>query len=97
MLSASLNKTLPSFLPLSKWARYFTCSSQKVKLSFSETFAFNIFVYVFQTGASKGYAFIEFRSEDVAKIVAETMNNYLMFEKLLKCKKVHIFCTISVL
>ncbi|XP_041371797.1 LOW QUALITY PROTEIN: MKI67 FHA domain-interacting nucleolar phosphoprotein-like [Gigantopelta aegis] len=39
-----------------------------------------------KTGASKGYAFIEFRSEDVAKIVAETMNNYLMFEKLLKCQ-----------
>ena len=29
-----------------------------------------------------------FRYSDVAKIVAETMNNYLMFEKLLKCKVV---------
>ena len=41
-----------------------------------------------KTGASRGYAFIEFRYADVAKIVAETMNNYLMFEKLLKCKLV---------
>ncbi|XP_046570305.1 MKI67 FHA domain-interacting nucleolar phosphoprotein-like [Haliotis rubra] len=46
------------------------------------------------TGNSKGYAFVEFASEEVAKIVADTMNNYLMFEKLLKCafwpkEKVH--------
>ncbi len=41
-----------------------------------------------KTGGSRGYAFIEFRYADVAKIVAETMNNYLMFEKLLKCKVV---------
>jgi nucleolar protein 15 len=37
-----------------------------------------------QTGRSKGYAFIEFAYNDVAKIVAETMNNYLMFERLVK-------------
>ena len=41
-----------------------------------------------KTGASRGFAFIEFRFADVAKIVADTMNNYLMFEKLLKCKLV---------
>ena len=29
---------------------------------------------------------MEFESEDVAKIVAETMNNYLFGERLLKCK-----------
>ncbi|XP_060068062.1 MKI67 FHA domain-interacting nucleolar phosphoprotein-like [Ylistrum balloti] len=39
-----------------------------------------------KTGHSKGYAFVEFLYEDVAKVVAETMNNYLMFERLLKCK-----------
>ena len=39
-----------------------------------------------QTGRSKGYAFVEFECDEVAKIVAETMNNYLMFNKLLKCK-----------
>ncbi|NWU89296.1 MK67I protein, partial [Upupa epops] len=39
-----------------------------------------------QTGGSKGYAFIEFQSDDVAKIVAETMNNYLFSERLLKCQ-----------
>lgn len=43
-----------------------------------------------QTGASKGYAFLEFESDDVAKIVADTMNNYLFSERLLKCKyKLH--------
>ncbi|KAL5009960.1 hypothetical protein ScPMuIL_012265 [Solemya velum] len=39
-----------------------------------------------KTGKSKGYAFVEFQNEEVAKIVADTMNNYLMFEKLLKCQ-----------
>lgn len=39
-----------------------------------------------RTGGSKGFAFIEFESEEVAKIVADTMNNYLFFEKLLKCE-----------
>ncbi|XP_023411859.2 MKI67 FHA domain-interacting nucleolar phosphoprotein isoform X2 [Loxodonta africana] len=47
-----------------------------------------------KTGNSKGYAFVEFESDDVAKIVAETMNNYLFGERLLKCdfmppEKVH--------
>ncbi|CAE1313648.1 NOP15 [Acanthosepion pharaonis] len=41
-----------------------------------------------KTGNSKGFAFIEFESEEVAEIVAETMDNYLMYEKLLKCKVV---------
>ena len=41
-----------------------------------------------KTGASKGYAFVEFRFPEVAKIVAETMNNYLMFDKLVKCERV---------
>lgn len=39
-----------------------------------------------KTGKSKGYAFIEFAFNDVAKIVAETMNNYLMFERLVKAQ-----------
>lgn len=34
---------------------------------------------------SRGYAFIEFKEESVAKIVAETMNKYLLFEKQLVC------------
>lgn len=47
-----------------------------------------------KTGGSKGYAFVEFDCDEVAKIVAETMNNYLMGEKLIKChvippEKVH--------
>jgi nucleolar protein 15 len=41
-----------------------------------------------KTGRSKHYAFIEFESADVAQIVAETMNNYLLFEHMLKCSVV---------
>lgn len=43
-------------------------------------------IFCLQTGKSKGYAFIEFDCDEVAKIVAETMNNYLMGERLIKCK-----------
>ncbi|XP_057707396.1 MKI67 FHA domain-interacting nucleolar phosphoprotein [Corythoichthys intestinalis] len=41
-----------------------------------------------KTGGSKGYAFVEFECDEVAKIVAETMNNYLMGEKLIQCHTV---------
>ena len=44
------------------------------------------FCLVLQTGKSKGYAYIEFAHKDVAKLVADTMNNYLMFTRILKCK-----------
>uniref|UniRef100_A0A1A9UNV4 RRM domain-containing protein n=1 Tax=Glossina austeni TaxID=7395 RepID=A0A1A9UNV4_GLOAU len=37
-----------------------------------------------RTGGSKGYAFVEFRYPEVAQVAAETMNNYLMFQKVLK-------------
>ncbi|KAF3924262.1 hypothetical protein ABW21_db0205301 [Orbilia brochopaga] len=40
------------------------------------------------TGNSKHYAFIQFSSSEVAGIVAETMNNYLLYGHLLKCKVV---------
>ncbi|KAI9797822.1 MAG: hypothetical protein M1833_005325 [Piccolia ochrophora] len=39
-----------------------------------------------KTGRSKHYAFIEFASSDVAQVVADTMNNYLMFGHILKCQ-----------
>uniref|UniRef100_F7GF12 RRM domain-containing protein n=1 Tax=Monodelphis domestica TaxID=13616 RepID=F7GF12_MONDO len=47
-----------------------------------------------KTRNSKGYGFLEFESDDVAKIVADRMNNYLFCERLLKCnfvppEKVH--------
>ncbi|XP_061599317.1 uncharacterized protein LOC133462192 [Cololabis saira] len=47
-----------------------------------------------QTGGSKGYAFGEYECDEVAQIVAETMNNYLMGERIIKChvvppEKVH--------
>ncbi|CAL1156030.1 unnamed protein product [Cladocopium goreaui] len=38
-----------------------------------------------KTGGSKGYAFIEFRQESVAKIVAQTMNKYILGNKTLVC------------
>lgn len=41
-----------------------------------------------RTGASKHYAFIEFAHMEVARIVAETMNNYLMFGHSLKVRVV---------
>ncbi|KTF86042.1 hypothetical protein cypCar_00014423 [Cyprinus carpio] len=37
-----------------------------------------------KTGRSKGYGFVEFECDEVAKIVAETMNNYLIGERLIK-------------
>ncbi|MBN3306561.1 MK67I protein, partial [Amia calva] len=38
-----------------------------------------------KTGGSKGYAFVEFECDEVARIVADTMNNYLLGERLIKC------------
>lgn len=37
-----------------------------------------------KTGRSRGFAFIEFKEPEVAKIAAETMDNYLMLKRLLK-------------
>lgn len=34
---------------------------------------------------------MKFARDDVAKIAASSMNNYLMFEKILKCKIFFIF------
>ena len=41
-----------------------------------------------RTGQSKHFAFIEFTTADIAEIVAKTMDNYLMFGHILKCKLV---------
>ena len=41
-----------------------------------------------QTGASKHHAWIEFESATVADIVAKTMNNYLLFNHILKVQVV---------
>lgn len=38
-----------------------------------------------KTARSKGYAFVEFEELGVAKIVAETMQGYLLFDKTLVC------------
>ncbi len=38
------------------------------------------------TGRIKGYCFIEFDSNEACKIAAQTMNNYILFEKILKCQ-----------
>merc|ERR1711977_172481 len=37
-----------------------------------------------KTGGYKGYGYVQFAEEEVAKIAAEAMNNYMMFDKLLK-------------
>ena len=37
------------------------------------------------SGRSKGYAFIEFLDEKTAEIAAKTMNNYILFDRILKC------------
>lgn len=41
-----------------------------------------------KTGASKHYAFVQFASDIVADIVAKTMDNYLLFNHILKVKLV---------
>ncbi|KNC84645.1 hypothetical protein SARC_03136 [Sphaeroforma arctica JP610] len=41
-----------------------------------------------KTANSKGYGYIEFEHEEVADIVASAMNNYLLFERVLQCKRV---------
>ena len=38
-----------------------------------------------KTGASKHYAFIEFETPQIAEIVMNTMNNYILFGHKLKC------------
>jgi nucleolar protein 15 len=38
------------------------------------------------TGASKHYAFVQFEDKEVASIVAETMNKYLLSGHVLRCK-----------
>lgn len=41
-----------------------------------------------KTNRSKGYAFVEFDEEEVAKVVSEAMNGYMMQEKQLVCNVV---------
>eukprot|EP00126_Sphaerothecum_destruens_P001636 Sdes_comp15045_c0_seq2m3820 len=38
-----------------------------------------------KTGRSKGFGFLEFKDPFVAQIAAETMNNYLLYGRILKC------------
>ncbi|TQS33162.1 hypothetical protein Golomagni_06501, partial [Golovinomyces magnicellulatus] len=39
-----------------------------------------------KTGASKHFAFVEFAEHSTAEVVAKTMDNYLLFGHILKCK-----------
>lgn len=41
-----------------------------------------------KTGRSKGYGFVEFASGEVAEVVAESMNGYLMFGQILEVQVV---------
>lgn len=43
-----------------------------------------------KTRRSRGFAFIEFVKHETAKAAAESMNNYLMFDHVLKCKLVDV-------
>jgi len=43
-----------------------------------------------KTGKSRHHAFIEFEEKEVATIVAEAMNNFLLFGRRLICNEVHI-------
>ena len=38
-----------------------------------------------KSGRSRGFAYIEFSSKEVAQIVADTMNNYLMSNRRIVC------------
>ena len=41
-----------------------------------------------KSGRSVGYAFIEFADMDTATVAAKTMNNYILFDRILKCNVV---------
>ncbi|KAL0246557.1 hypothetical protein GEMRC1_007769 [Eukaryota sp. GEM-RC1] len=41
-----------------------------------------------RTGRSKGFAFVEFKDADVAPVVAEAMDGYLLSQRILTCKVV---------
>ena len=43
-----------------------------------------------KTGASKHYAFIEFETPEIAEIVMNTMNNYILFGHKLKCEVMRV-------
>lgn len=38
------------------------------------------------SGRIKGYAFIEYDSNEIAEIAAKTMNNFILFDRILKCE-----------
>lgn len=80
-------------VPTKAWRKqkFYICKNGERKYvdmwfwTFQICFLTSHFSYL-QTGGSKGYAFVEFECDEVAKIVAETMNNYLMGERLIKCE-----------
>jgi nucleolar protein 15 len=37
------------------------------------------------TGRIKGYSFIEYETMEIAKIAANTMNNFILFDRIIKC------------
>lgn len=41
-----------------------------------------------KSGRIKGYAFLEFETMEIAKEAAKSMNNYILFERILKCEVV---------
>lgn len=61
---------------------FFPLPSVYTERSFTSTL---IFIYLFQTNRPRHYAFIKFKNEAVARIAAESMDNYLMFGKRMRC------------
>lgn len=45
-----------------------------------------MFFFFFKIGKSKGYVFVEFYLDEVVKVVVDIMDNYLVFERIVKCK-----------
>ncbi|KII72516.1 MKI67 FHA domain-interacting nucleolar phosphoprotein [Thelohanellus kitauei] len=41
-----------------------------------------------KTAQTKGYGFVMFKEPEVARIAASAMNNYIMFDKMIKCQVV---------
>lgn len=79
VLSSSFHRRIPHGFYEHQMRAYFSQFGEITRLRLSRNRI---------TGRSKHYAFVEFASNTVAKIVAETMDNYLMYGHILKCKYV---------
>lgn len=70
---------LPSSFPEASLRSYLTQFGTVTRLRISRSR---------RTGRPKGYAFVEFEHREVAEVVCETMDGYLLAGRLLKCEMV---------